>query len=191
MREWIAQSRENHDKLDKVDALKQLDWVRDNPYYTKQVNEKRTEFHNDYWRLANDIAPDLQMDKPDIQGKKGDWVYIHRGNGKAIGLDCQIWFFHKLFPNKKETGFVEIQFYAIKTQETWDKLKKIIDASTGNGIYARPPTEKTIFVTIDVPRVYPDENFEMQKDNIITGISAAQKLYQWVLKNIDGYEKAN
>ncbi len=190
-REWIKESPDIESK-EKNEMLKNLDFAIENPGYIKQRYAEKTLFHIRYWCLANQIAPNLNMDIPGEQGlgKKGDWIYINKNPILLPHFYCRLWFFHKLHPNKKNKGFVDLQFQSIKNHPEGQARLQNLHKERGSGFKITDCGKKSISIRSCVPLLDKHSNdFDDQKEKIIKGIEAARELHLWALENVNGYRQ--
>lgn len=127
-----------------------------------------TDFWKSYWRLANRVAPLLQMREPGQKPASAGFVHFRPPRfPKNVGV------VHKL-----RQGFVDLQFAGMG--ERVAELMVRYNGRLGEGMEV-VRASKSGAVRLEVPRLRTTEPFSEQEADAQRGVLAAKRLAEWFL----------
>ncbi|UTF59135.1 PD-(D/E)XK nuclease family protein [Gilvimarinus sp. DA14] len=136
--------------------------------YTINPDERVTEFWLNYWKLATQKYPELEMKRPGIKPANSDWPDFRPSTLKK-GLSIV----HKL-----ERGDIDLQIPGFS--DNLEYLKNILSDVEVEVVKAG----KSAAIRVKVDSLDRFSAFESQKNIVIEGLEAAKKLIE-VAKNIE------
>ena len=138
--------------------------------YLHVRDEQVTSFWERYWRLATEIAPELDLPEPGSRAPNAGFILYH-----PLQLTNALRLYHKL-----RHGNVDLTFMG--WGERHDKLQQQYGSRLDADMVI-VKTGKSVAVRIKVPSLIKEEDFEKQRDRIKQGIMAARRLYRWAIEN--------
>ena len=125
-----------------------------------------TEFWQQYWELANSLAPQLRVPKPKARPATSSFIYF-----KPISLAGNVSLIHKVC-----YGNVDLQFYGMgkRTGELEQRFGNLLESDM-----QIEPAAKSAVVRIRVPEIDMMSDFSNSKAAVRTAMLAAVKLLSW------------
>lgn len=138
--------------------------------YQPIINRDVTDFWTKYWKLAEAIAPELEMPRPSAKPRRAGFVVF-----RPVGVSPGMRIVHKLGMH----GSVDLEFagMADKIERLKAKYGKHLEKDMRLFIAG-----KSAAVRIKVPVVDTLDDFDRQVSSVKIGIYAARKLYKWITK---------
>jgi hypothetical protein len=140
-----------------------IEQSRRGKYSQTQYDDQSTKFWHDYWQLAADEFPELEMKDPGQRGLTSTWLYfpnIYIGKGRSL--------IHRF-----ENQVVELILDVPADQV--GGLRAKYETMLGKGVVIEP-VGKSAAIRIEVPLINIREEFEGQKGAVRKGLRAAYRL---------------
>lgn len=134
--------------------------------WTLVVDEDATAFWRQYWQLARQNAPQLQMPEPGQKPATSSFVHFHPSSlGSGVNL------IHKM-----PYGHVDIQFSGMGKR--LEELRAGYSEHMDNDMILTEAGKSGV-IRVNVPRVTPQEPFDDQRDRVRVAIAEAKRLLSW------------
>lgn len=143
--------------------------------YNRIENEPVTTFWQRYWKLAEEYAPELNMERPTGKPAKAGFIYFRDAqmSRKVVIAESSVTvdIVHKL-PH----GNVDLQFR--RMGKRLDELKSLYGACMDHDMEIAQ-AEGSGSIRLKVPVLNANENFEEQSARVVEGILASKRLLAW------------
>jgi len=136
--------------------------------YLAVEDETVSRFWEDYWNIASEIAPVLQMNKPKTKPSGSSFIYFNPSD-----LPSKIRLIHKV-----AYGFVDLQFSGMG--DHLEVLNRILRPRLLSEMSILK-TNKSAVVRITVPKINMVNSLDLNEGLIVDGIKSAQFLLDWFI----------
>lgn len=135
--------------------------------YQQVADQQVTQFWYDYWKIAQDIAPELTMEKPANKPSASSFIYFNK-NSK---LPNDVSLVHKL-----THGHFDLQFKDMgdKLDQMHCKYAECLDKGMSIDKAA-----KSASIRVSVPTLSLADTVESQKKAVMEGMLKGKALLQW------------
>jgi hypothetical protein len=169
--DWFQQATELGDRRHYKLALLSSAIDKGTLGYQPEEDASVTNFWQEYWLLALERAPKLEMKKPDVKPSGSGFVLFPHPHGFTGGANIV----HKL-----KFGYVDLQLRGMGNQIN------AVRAALADALDPDMNIEqaaKSAAIRINVPKVRADHGLTDQREQVCTGIDTAERLRQWFMKH--------
>jgi len=138
--------------------------------YQQEPDPQVTQFWLDYWKIAQELAPEFNMERPGNKPAGASFIYFY----KNTVLPKNISLVHKL-----TDGYFDLQFKGMG--DSLDKMHHKYAESLEEGM-SIVKASKSASIRVSVPVLSLADTVESQKEQIVAGILQGKKLLQWFTK---------
>lgn len=139
--------------------------------YQPEEDASVTNFWQEYWQLALERAPKLEMKKPAVKPSGSGFVLFPHPHGFTGGANIV----HKL-----KFGYVDLQLRGMGNQIN---AVRVAFADALDPDMTIEQAAKSAAIRINVPKVRADQGIANQLEQVTTGIDTAERLRQWFMKH--------
>ena len=169
--DWFQQATELGDRRHYKLTLLSSAIDRGTLGYQPEEDAPVTNFWQEYWHLALERAPELEMKRPGVKPSGSGFVAFHHPKGFPRGVDIV----HKL-----KFGYVDLQLRGMGHQ------LNAVRNEFRSGLEQDMTIEqaaKSAAIRIHVQKVRADHGMPQQLDNVTLGIDTAERLRKWFLRH--------
>jgi len=144
------------------------------PRYQPEEDPQVTQFWRDYWLLARELAPELELPKPQAKPSAANFVWFRPGT-----LPADVTIVHKL-----GHGRVDLQFAGMG--DRLGELRSVVGPRLEPDMSVDQATKSGV-IRLSVPELDTSVPFDTQRGQVEAGIRAAARLLSWHQTNASGF----